>query len=153
MVGVLDPRNRGRRELVLTSGSSDVSTTGFSEWDWAGSRLVHRGYFVLRDGGLQQDMADRMPLGSAVGAFDFSDMAGKTALLAGIVQNLYVWQSELFTFIGDSLSQHRVLWSDSDHDFWSPSHGIFIDLDGKGLGILRFLWPHVGGPRFEFYRL
>ena len=151
MVGVCDPSNSGHRRLLVEQGRSDVSASMFDELMWTPDGLRHVGRFVIRDGRMQWNVPDNNPANSATGCH-FAQVGGVTAVLADIVGEDYVWQGEHFTFSGDSAAEHRVLWSDNDHKWYSPSSSILIDLDGKGIGALRFVYSRDGGPRFEFYR-
>jgi len=118
---------------------------------WRKGKLVDDGSFEQREGVLEWNNCNGDPYNAATGC-DFCRVKGRTAILADMCHGLD-WQGELFVFSGDYATQHRVLWSDADHDWQSPSTGILIDLDGKGVGALRFMNPRRGGPRFEFYRL
>jgi hypothetical protein len=148
---VCDPTNSGHRRLLVEQGRSDVSASMFDELMWTPDGLRYVGRFVIRDGRIQWNVPDNNPAYSAIDC-DFGQIGGMTDVLAGMVQEDYVWQGEYFVFSGDAPSKHRVLWSDRDHNWYSPSSGILIDLDGKGIGALRFVYSR-GGPRFEFYRL
>ena len=152
MVGVCDPANSGRPRLLVEEGKSDVRASTFDELPWTPDGLRHEGNFIIRDGRIQRKVKDSNPMHSAVGC-DFAQVGGMTAVLADIVQEDCVWQGEFFVFSGDSAAQHRALWSDNDHSWCSPSSGILIDLDGKGIGALRFMYSRDRGPSFEFYRL
>jgi hypothetical protein len=153
MLSVADPRNSGANRLILLEGTGDdVHPAVFRDVVWRDGRLTDDGLFQLRDGRLQREYWNKETHNAATGCV-FGQVDGKTVLLANIESGGYVWQGELFVFSGDSATQHRVLWSDRDHAWQSPSTGILIDLDGKGVGALRLMDPRVGGPRFEFYRL
>jgi len=152
MVGVLDPSNSGHSVLLVEEGRSDVRACTYNEMYWTPSGLREIGKFVVRDGRIQRKVRDSNPMHSAVGC-DFARVSGVTAVLGGMVQQDYVWQGEYFIFSRDSAYEHRVLWSDSDHNWYSPSGGILTDLDGKGTGALRFRYSRDRGPSFEFYRL
>ena len=152
MAGVRDPSNSGRSVLLVEEGRSDVRASIFDELDLTPNGLREVGKLVVRDGRIQRKVKDSNPMHSAVGC-DFAQVGGMTAVLADMVQDDYVWQGEFFVFSGDSAAQHRALWSDNDHSWWRPSSGILIDLDGKGIGALRFMYSRDRGPSFEFYRL
>ena len=153
MYGIADLRNTGTNRLILLEGTGDdVHAAEYREVLWRDGRFTDDGSFLLRDGQLQHDCQDNDPFNSATG-ISLGQVGGKTAILADIEHGGGVWQEELFVFSGDSATQDRVLWSDEDEDLQSPSTGILIDIDGHGVGALRFLEPWKGGPRFEFYRL
>ncbi len=152
MLSVADPRNTGSNRLILLEANGDdVHSAGFREVVWRNGKLVDDGSFELREGALERNNYNGDPHNAATGC-DFGQVNGKTAILADMCRG-FDWQGELFVFSGDSAIQHRVLWSDADHDWQSPSNGALIDPDGKGVGALRFMYPRDGGPRFEFYRL
>jgi hypothetical protein len=152
MAGVRDPSNSGRSVLLVQEGRSDVRASTFDELDWTPSGLREVGEFVVRDGRIQRKVKDSNPAHSAVDC-DFAKIGAVTAVLAGMVQEDYVWQEEYLIFSRDSAYEHRVLWSDNDHHWYSPSEGILINLDGQGTGALRFMYSRDRGPKFEFYRL
>jgi hypothetical protein len=152
MAGVRDPSNSGRPLLLVEEGRSDVRASIFDELNWTPNGLREVGKLVVRDGRIQRKVKDSNPTHSAVGC-DFGQVDGMTAILAGMVQDGDIWQEEYFVFSGDFATEHRVFWSDNDHDWWSPSNGILIDIDGKGIGALRFMYSRDRGPSFEFYRL
>ena len=155
MRAVADPRNIGTNELVLLEwDGDDVHSALFRELAWQGGRFHDNGTFRLRHALLQRDPRDqdyREPEDAATGC-RFADVNGTTVTLADICHGSE-WQGEIFVFSGDSAIQHRVLWSDRNQKLQSPSTGILIDLDGKGIGALRFVYSRDRGPRFEFYRL
>jgi hypothetical protein len=138
----------------MEQGKSDVSASMFDELEWTLTGLHRDGCFVIRGGRIQRNVPSNNPARSA-DRCDFAQVRGVTAVLAQIVGGEDPWQGGYFVFSGDTAAEHRVLWSDSDLDWWSPSSGIIIDLDGKGAGALRFMYPRPngGGPRFGFYRL
>ncbi len=146
---VCDPTNRGRPMLLVKEGASDVSAGMYRELEWTAGELVGEEHFVIRDGRIQRNAADDNPESSAVGC-DFARIGGATAVLASmLIQEEDSWRGEYFVFHGDTAAQHRVFWSAS-----YPSTGIIIDPDGKGTGVLRFVYPlREGGTSFEFYRL
>ncbi len=151
MAGVFDPANVGQPGLLMEEGKSDVRATAFDKLDWTPDGFRKAGYFVIRDGRIQWSGPDNP--GGAVDRCGFDQVGGKTAILAQVIGD--PWRGEYFVFHGDTATDHRVVWSDSDMDWWSPSAGVIIDLDGKGTGVLRFTYPRPpdGRPRFEFYRL
>jgi hypothetical protein len=154
MVGVCDPTNSGHQRLLIEEGRSDVRASVFDELWWTSAGLHSRAYFVIRDRMIQGNVPDDNPVGSAI-TCDFARVGNKTGILASMLRDENRWLGEYFAFRGYTAAEHRVIWSDSDFDWWSPSTGIIIDLDGKGTGALRFMHPRPdeGPPRFEFYRL
>jgi hypothetical protein len=146
---ICDPTNSGHISLLMKEGVSDVSAGRYHELVWDSAGLHKDGYFVIRDGRIQRNAADDNPESSAVGC-DFARIGGATAVLASmLIEEEDPWQGEYFVFHGDTAAQHRVFWSAS-----YPSTGIIIDPDGKGAGVLRFVYPlREGGTSFEFYRL
>jgi len=154
MVGAYDLTNSGNAKLLIEEGRSDVRASTFDELRWTPDGLCLDGNFVIRDRRIQWNVPSSNPANSAIRC-DFAQAGGVTAVLATMHGEESPWRGEYFVFSGDSATEHRVLWSDDDFDWWSPSAGIIIDLDGKGTGALRFMYPRPdgGGPRFEFYRL
>jgi hypothetical protein len=146
---VCDPANSGHISLLMKEGVSDVSAGTYDEFVWDSAGLHKDGYFAIRDGRIQRNAADDNPESSAVGC-DFARIGGATAVLAStLIEEEDSWRGEYFVFHGDTAAQHRVFWSAS-----YPSTGIIIDPDGKGAGVLRFVYPlREGGTSFEFYRL
>ena len=154
MVGFYDPKNLSHPKLLMAEGKSDVSASMFDELRWTPNGLDSEGHFVIRDSMIQRNVPDDNPASSAIRC-DFAQIGGKTAVLASMLREENRWLGEYFVFHGDTAAEHRVLWSDSEFDWWKPSAGIIIDLDGEGAGALRFRHPRPseGGPTFEFYRL
>jgi hypothetical protein len=153
MWAIADPRNTGANRLILLEGTGDdVHPAVYRELAWREGGLRDDGVFLLRRSQLKRDRSEGDPSGWATNC-DFGRVRGKTVILADIMHERCVWQGEYFVFDGDSLAQHRLLWSDKDHNWSSPSTGILVNLDGKGIGALRIMYPRRGGPRYEFYRL
>jgi len=147
---VCDPANLGPSRLLMKEGASDVSAGMYDELVWSTDGLHRAGYFIIRNDRIQRNVPDNNPANSAIGC-DFAQVGGKTATLASVLHegDTSEWQGVYFVFRGDTAAQHRVFWS-SGH----PSTGIIVDLDGKGAGVLRFVYPRrEGGTGFEFYRL
>jgi hypothetical protein len=148
MQAVADPRNIGTNGLILLEWSGDdVHAALFRELAWQGGRFCDSGTFRLRHALLQRDQPDqdyREPENAATSC-RFADVNGKTVILADICHGSE-WQAELFTFRGDSVTQHLVLWP-------GGASAEFVDLDGKGVGILRLPNSGTNVSRFEFYRL
>jgi hypothetical protein len=150
MAGVWDPANRGTPGLLMERRKSDVRASSFDKLEWSPEGIRRDGYFVIHDG-IRWGTRDN-PSGAA-DRCDFARVSGSTATLAQVIGD--PWRGEYYVFKGDTAVEHRSVWADDDFDWWSPSAGIIIDLDRKGPGILRFMYPRPkdGGPRFEFYRL
>jgi hypothetical protein len=150
---VCDPTNQGHPTLLMKEGTSDVSAGMYDELQWTSGGFVRTGYFVVRDGRIQWNVPDNNPRNSATEC-DFAQVGGTTAVLASVLrdrdeEDSYSWQEEYLVFRGNSAAEHRVLWSDGQ----SPTIGVLIDPDRKGIGALRFTEPRKGAPGFEFYRL
>jgi hypothetical protein len=148
MRAVADLRNTGTNGLILLEWDGDDSHSAlFRELAWQGGRFYDSGTFRLRHALLQRVQPDqdcREPEDAATSC-RFADVNGKTVVLADICHGSE-WQAELFTFRGDSVTQHLVLWP-------GGAAAEFVDLDGRGVGVLRILDPDENGPKFEFYRL
>ena len=154
MAGVWDPVNLGTPGLLMERGKSDVRASTFDRLKWTPNGLCVDGDFVIRDRRIQWNVPSSNPASSAIRC-DFAHVGGMTAVLAQMHGEEDPWRGDYFVFEGDTAVEHRSVWADDDFDWWSPSAGIIIDLDRKGPGILRFMYPRPkdGGPRFAFYRL
>jgi hypothetical protein len=147
---VCDPANSGHARLLMEEGVSDVRAGTYDDFVWDSAGLHKDGYFNIRDGRIQRNVADENPESSAVRC-DFARVGGATAILASVlIEEEYSFRGEYFVFHGDTAAQHRVLWAHGD-----LRPGIIIDPDGNGPGVLRFMYPRPKevGQRFEFYRL
>jgi hypothetical protein len=148
MWAVADPRNIGTNELILLEWTGDdVHAALFREVEWHAGRFRDAGTFRLRRGQLQRDQPsqdNREAFRAATGC-RFGHINGKTAIIADIFDG-DEGREEFFIFSGDSVTQHLVLWPGA----WTAS---FVDLDGRGVGILRIMNPAGNRSGFEFYRL
>jgi hypothetical protein len=148
MQAVADPRNIGTNGLILLEWDGDDAHSAlFRELAWQGGRFYDSGTFRLRHALLRRDQPDqdcREPEDAATSC-RFAAVNGKTVILADICHGSE-WQAEIFTFRGDSVTQHLVLWP-------GGAAAGFVDLDGKGVGILRLPNSGANVSRFEFYRL
>jgi hypothetical protein len=145
MWAVADPRNTGTNRLILLEGTGDdVHPAMFREVVWRDGRLVDEGIFLLQHGRLVRDDSDWDAYNSATGC-RFGHVRGKTAILADIFDG-DMGNEELFIFSGDSAIQHCVLWQGAQTAF-------LINLDGKGVGIVRIPNLDEDERSFVFYRL
>ena len=102
------------------------------------------GTFELRKGVLEWNDYNGDAFRAATGC-RFGHVRGKTAILADIFDG-DMGNEELFIFSGDSAIQHCVLWQGAQTAF-------LINLDGKGVGIVRIPNLDEDERSFVFYRL
>jgi hypothetical protein len=150
LVCIADVENIGANQLVVAKGQSDVSPTKYNLLSWDKDELKFIKSLIISPEG---DIITKGDIGAA--SFSIGDLkpikiAGKIMLLVPMVDN------NKFRQVIVKRENNGVIISKPifEHSGWRfPNRIYWINLDGRGKGILRVINLGSGEVKYMFYRL
>jgi len=149
LVCIADIENIGYNQLLVAEGQSDVSPTRYNLLIWDKDKLKFIKSFIVSKGTIiTKGHIEAVPF--LIGGLNPIKIEGKTMLLASMVYPHAKFKQVIVKIENNKLSISKAIF---DHRGWYFPNGVYwINLDGRGKGILEVIKLKSGKIKYLFYR-